>query len=634
MLLLTIGGSIAAFPGLADAQGPTPAPPVTIDGPSAGILSLGGLSVARDGTGGLVYLKSVSGVAHVFVSRLVGGAFQAPAEVDLSLRGPSSQPVIAAGNGGVLLIAFINGGVLYVVRRPSTTSPYVPPHAIAGGASNPSIQMTNFGKGYLAFTAAAGVGYDVRCAYYYNGVWSLEPTPLNAAPGDDAGTGAGRPAVAAAGDGVAIVVWGENDHIYSRRVWGTAASIVYEQADVPSLNGWTELSADDPSVGSGGDSSYADVAFREVLTNGSQTQERVLMNRLHGSVYDGITQPDGLTTPGPEDADQPQVAETEYGHGLIISGRDVSHQVVATTLGDNGVTTGTVRVDSLQNATGPDAVPGIDGLFSGMIAWQQNPGVSGPPEIRARYWDTFTGFGSEVVLSSPLLGPADASLGLATQGDILGDAAVAWVQGAPGATAIEAAQLYQPPGGFGVSNAFQYARTVHPVLAWSGSSELWGLRYLVTVDGALVGQTTATALAVPAVLAQGPHSWRVTAVNGLGQTSSTRAATVFVDTIPPTAHFTLTGAKRPRSPLHIDVTYTDVSQGVAPADASGVASVVVNWGDRTVHRIRHTDVHSYARPGLYLLRVTVTDRAGNATKLGKWIRIAAKPTAANKRGGA
>jgi hypothetical protein len=31
------------------------------------------MSIARDGTGALVYLKDVLGVPHVFVSRLAGG---------------------------------------------------------------------------------------------------------------------------------------------------------------------------------------------------------------------------------------------------------------------------------------------------------------------------------------------------------------------------------------------------------------------------------------------------------------------------------------------------------------------------------------------------------------------------------
>jgi len=36
------------------------------------------MAVARDGTGGLVYLKDVAGVPHVFVSQLLGGVFSAP----------------------------------------------------------------------------------------------------------------------------------------------------------------------------------------------------------------------------------------------------------------------------------------------------------------------------------------------------------------------------------------------------------------------------------------------------------------------------------------------------------------------------------------------------------------------------
>src|SRR5207248_4039848 len=112
-----------------------------------------------------------------------------------------------------------------------------------------------FAQGYLAATAAGrGGGPGVRTAYYVGGHWALEPAPLNIAPDDDSGTGTGRPRVAAAGDGVAIVVWGEGGHVISRRVWGTWPSVVDEQADAP-LPGCSELSADEPAVAAGGDSS-------------------------------------------------------------------------------------------------------------------------------------------------------------------------------------------------------------------------------------------------------------------------------------------------------------------------------------------------------------------------------------------
>ena len=48
-------------------------PATTIDGPSEDIVGFGGVAMAEDGTGGLVYLKRVDGVAHVFVSRYAEG---------------------------------------------------------------------------------------------------------------------------------------------------------------------------------------------------------------------------------------------------------------------------------------------------------------------------------------------------------------------------------------------------------------------------------------------------------------------------------------------------------------------------------------------------------------------------------
>ena len=65
------------------------------------------------------------------------------------------------------------------------------------------------------------------------------------------------------------MAWGEGGHVYTRRVWATAPSVVDEQADPPSVAGCGEVSAGNPAVGSGGDSSYADVAFQEVVSCGA-----------------------------------------------------------------------------------------------------------------------------------------------------------------------------------------------------------------------------------------------------------------------------------------------------------------------------------------------------------------------------
>jgi PKD domain len=634
-------GAVAAMPNAALAQPPSLAPPTVLDGPSANIVGLSGISVARDGSGGVVYLKDVGGAQHVFVAQLAG-SFQPPVRVDAGLPGASSQPVIAADDGGLLLVAFINGGQLYVVDQASTSSGFTTPTVLASGASNPAIAITNLSKAYLAFTVDDGSGHDVRCAYYYQGNWGVEPGSFNVTPADDAGTGTGRPAIAAAGDGVGIVVWGEAGHIYTRRVWGIppsgpGPSIAYEQADIPSLNGWSEVSVSDPVIGSGGDSSYVAVAFNEVFANGSQQQSRVLMRQLRGGIYDILAQPDGLSTPGVEGADDPQVAAGEYGEGFVTSSRETSHELVEMRLGNNETPGAISQLDSLPNTGAPFAAPTPAGLHSDLIAWQESP-LGATPQIRGRFFDG-TSFGPEQVLSSPAMGPTDAANGLFSDGDGAADAVSAWVQGAAGSRAIVAAQFYQPPGSFGALKRSRYARSVEPKLSWSASRELWGpLRYVVTLDGTQVGQTTGTSLQLPTPqfpgpLLQGLHTWQVTAVNPAGIARSTNTATVFVDTIAPSVHARLTGRRTPGSPIRIRIRASD-AVGIPAAEASGIKSVRVRWGDGTTTRVRHgTKFHVYRKVGRYRITVIVTDRAGNATRIVVKIRIKQPPKPKKRRHG-
>ncbi len=602
---------------------PTLAAPTVLAGPDAGIVALTGMSIARDGTGGVVYVDQVAGVSHVFVSRLSGGSFQAPEQLDASLPGASSQPVIAAGNNGVLLIGFINGGQLYVVDRAAGSASFPAPVSLAVGAANPAISMSNFGKAYLAFTAIGAGGHDVRDAYYVGGTWTVEPTPLDAVASDDAGAGTGRPAVVAAGDGVGIIAWGEAGHIFARRVWGTAPSVVYQQADVPSLSGWTEVSSGAPSIGAGADSSYVDIGFQETLANGTQTQSRALMDRLVAGSSSGITAADGLSTPGPEGAVDPQVAMNDSGRGYMTSARTSSDQLFADVLGTVGADNGVLRVDSLANTTAPDAVPAIAGLSSALIAWQESAPPLDIAEIRVRYGPT-GGFslGPELVASTPVLGSTDADAGLVAGGDVAGDGALAWVQGSGASTRIVAAQMYQPPGSFAASRRITYTRSTTPVLSWSPSRQSWGpLSYQVTLDGVAVGRTGATAFRPSVPLSEGPHTYQVMAINAAGVTRPANPATVLVDTIAPSARVSLSGTRRVGASVRLQVRYSDVRAPEPAADASGVASVSVAWGDGVRAKIGHLKSHAYRRPGLYRLTVTVTDRAGNKATVLRFLRI-------------
>jgi hypothetical protein len=604
---LAAGGAWAQA---AAAQQPVAAPPRVIDGPSANIVRPAGIgmSIARDGTGGLVYLKQVAGVQHVFVSPLAGGSFQPPVQIDNGL-GASSQPVIAAGNGGLLLVAFVSGGQLYVVDRAGASSSFGAPGGLAAGASNPAISITNFGKAYLAYVA----GGDVRAAYYNLGVWAVAPTAFSVSPTDGAGTGAGRPAVAAGGDGVGIVAWGEGGRIFTRRVWGTAVSVATEQADA-ALPGCSEASAGEPVVGTEGNSSYADIAFHEALSCGGTQQSRVLVNRLVGSQFLGLAAAD--TSAGSGGADDPQITMGEYGHGWITASGNSSHAVGATALGDDGQIWGTTQVNGSPNLQPPDGVPATAGLFSNLVTWQQNPGSTGQAEIRVRYAPGGSTLGPELTVSSPVQGPTDADNGLAGAGDVEGDSAVAWVQGAPGATQIVTAQLYQPPAPFGTTGPARYVGLPEPQLTWAPSNEPWGpVTYTVTLDGNQIGRTQATALVVPSVLGDGPHSWTVTATNPVGQTAQTGIATAFVDTVPPTGQIALSGTRLVGRALNTFLTYADAPPAGDPVtDSSGVASAVVSWGDGNVSRLHlgwHRSFHSYRSPGTYTITGVVTDKAGN-----------------------
>jgi hypothetical protein len=295
-------------------------------------------------------------------------------------------------------------------------------------------------------------------------------------------------------------------------------------------------------------------------------------------------------------------------------------------LGDNGAAQSVVRVDSLPDATAPNAMPATAGLFSNLIAWQQNPGASGPPEIRVRFAPDGSGLGTELIVSSPALGPVQAANGLAAAGDVDGDGAVAWVQGTGSSTQIVAEQLYQAPGSALPVSQFQYASTSQPVLAWLPAREAWGaVSYLVSLEGTQISNGSATSTVVPSPLWDGPHTWQVTSLNQAGLKSFTSVAKVWVDTVAPAATFTLTGARQVGAYVHIDVSSTDAPPPEPPASASGIAQVTVNWGDGTGYVIHHGKFHSYRLPGAYQLTVTVSDRAGNVTTVARRIQVAPRP---------
>jgi hypothetical protein len=123
-------------------------------------------------------------------------------------------------------------------------------------------------------------------------------------------------------------------------------------------------------------------------------------------------------------------------------------------------------------------------------------------------------------------------------------------------------------------------------------------------------------------LSDGPHHWQVTAVNLAGVQAASSSATVWVDTTPPRLQITLGGRDRAHNLIRLGVRVSDVpnphEQG---AQASGLTSVRVKWGDRSGGSARRGASHRYLKAGLYRVAVTATDRAGNGVTVTHYLRI-------------
>lgn len=570
-----------------------------VDGPSADIQSLGDLDVARDGTGALAYVKRVGGVDHVFVSRLVDGAFQAPEQVDAALGGAGSQPVVAASDGGRLVVGFVSGGGVSSVVRPAGAPGYAAIQQISAAGSDPAVDMSINGVAYLTWTSNGDVNAArlERNATAFNGV----PGALDINPAATAGTGTGRSKVAVAADGIATVVWGEGGHAYARRIFELRLSTAPQDLGD---------NADEPDISSEDDSSFAWSVFRQ---NG-----QAIARRLVGSQFDAP-----VAIEAAEGADAPRVAINGRGVGYAGVGGASTLGAYGAVLKDDVFNPGVVIGGGLGVAPAP--VPAAAESGDGLVAFQQGD-ASGGRSIQARPYDyvpasrTVTPPGPNATLSNPALGATDAALGLDAAADRAGDVAVAFVQGDAAGRQIVAGAFDRAPGAFRANTTTKWRKFARPPLKWGTSFELWGpLTYRVEIDGAPVAQTTSTGITLPNPVADGLHRWRVVAVDRRGQATATPSRNLRVDATPPKVSFKLSGSRKRGKQLKIAVKATDAS-GTA-AKASGLNLVRISFGDgsRTILGLRAA--HRYAHSGHVTVRVSATDRAGNAIAVTRRITI-------------
>ena len=578
-----------------------------IDGPSADIRALGDLDLARDASGALAYVKRADGVDHVLVARFEDGVFKPAERIDAALPAASSQPVVGASDAGRLVVVFVNGGVVHGAVRPAG-GPWSAPVPLGVG-SDPSVDLSINGTAYATYTAAG----DVRVARLdrTTNTWSVIGQPADVDPARAAGVGAGRSRVAISADGIGVVTWGEGGHVYARKMFGGALSAAPQDLTPADFEGRVPVLSDLPDIDAEDDSSYAWVVFRQRFADGGS---RVLARRQRGTSFDP---PVAIDEAGGEPVGAPRIDLNGRGVGIGMTTGALSGQPMWSMLERDQFGPG---VRFFGPSVAPAAVmPAISENNSGlMAAVLGGPGEA--PFVRVMTIEDGRA-GVEKVISRPELGAVVPELGFDVAADRASGVVVAWVQGGPEDRKIVAGYLDRLPGNFAAYTSPRCCRSPLPRLTWQESFSLWGaVRYVVTVDRKVVGETTDRAL-TPVTPITGPtHKWQVLAVDGRGQVKRSRTRTLRIDDLLPLMSV---GYKRSRRVVALSIRARDPDR--RGHRRSGLRSVVVSWGDRTRGTRATTAAlrarHRYRGGGSFPLTITARDRAGNERVVTRTVRI-------------
>ncbi len=624
-------------------------PVQSIDGPSGDVVDVGDAAMAEDGTGGVVYLKKEGGRNHVFVARFAAG-WEAPQRVDTGQDFDSSWPRIAAGDGGRLLVTWVQEFGVGSDRMFSATldpgakgfQEPVPVDFNVGEATAtfPDLAMNAGGQAYLTYLAITDdsplnppgfLGIDVRVARYNNRLWSVLGNPVDRNPATPMPkpTAASGPKIGIDTLGQAVVAWREPDdefvnRVWARRVFGTSFGIPLMVSpsswEGAPLRGEADaFDLDDAGFG------QAAVAFRQQPGQGSKlSTPRLFVNEMPDAYAEGASAFAGarLIDGGPQgDLGAPSVAvEPEGG---FLSGFSAGTATLLAA-GDNAALGPTERADDGGSSIGGEPRVDIAASLAAVAAWKELRGGSGAVAVRELRADG-------VVEPASLAAPGGGTIGSLTLGGSgLGDAIVAWRQGSGAKAQIAAAVIDAPPDTFLVEVPDGWQRRAKLVVKWNPADNAVGtLRYSVGVDDEQIGKRTThlNARLKTKRIGDGRHKLQVFAIDSSGQETGSRKGVLLVD------------RKRPRVRLRrhgrrVAVVVSDRTSGVKGR------SVKVSFGDsgrarassssRRRHR-RHGHGkrrprpvvlrHRYASPGRYRVAVTARDRAGNRVAFSRRVRI-------------
>jgi PKD domain len=622
-------------------------PATTIDGPSEDIVGFGGIAMAEDGTGGVVYLKRVGGIAHVFVARYAEGHWFAPIRVDYGEQFAASWPRIGAANGGELVVVwatpFATEGGHPVDELLSSTlgagasifgAPMiVDPDIRTGVGTSPALAMSATGQADVVYRVVKSeegqstnvpllrpgdVVEDVRLAHFNGEQWSSLGA-INRDPGVSMRppTEANAPQIAIGPTGNGIVVWQEPDiegtaRIWARRLFGQTLDFVLP-VSAASLNG-TPIGADaDAPAVSISRLGQAEVAYRQVAGPGSPLPgPRIFLNTLPdgesadgsqfagASVVDSAVAGGAAATVGPPsvDTDEKQDLRLLYdanGTPRVIEGTDRG-LVAALSLGPPFAGSEPFSASVMNQAGG------------GISAWPSVDG-QGHPVVAIR--EDFLGGGVQTGLVSGGAGGTVGELAIGRSG--LGDGLVAFRQGPFGDAAVVAAQVTAPPVRFVVTLSKKWIKPSQATVTWLPAESANGpLAYSVVLDGRRVPTPSgALSLRLDARgLSNGTHKVQVLATDIFGQSVLTPPSPLKVDGGSPNVKIA-----RTRGDHAVLVRLSDPNSGLAPK------TIKVSFGDGQHAGKRKSIAHRYAHAGVYQVVVQVSDKLGNKATVRKLMSI-------------
>jgi hypothetical protein len=618
------------------------APPVTIDGPSSAITDFGGVAMASDGTGGLVYVKSIDGIPHVFVSRFVGGQWNPPVRADWDLPFEASEPRIAASAGGELLVvwvapvATVHGSVqygLFSARLDAGATGFGPSLPIDGNVGkhpgvDPSVSSTSPGKAIVAYRAITNaftpidppsasvqlrpgdVMAEIRVARLGGDRWSrLGAINANPEASTRPPTQVNGPKVGTGLDGSAVVAWQEPDQsgtarIWMRRIFGTTPGPILQAS--PSVWDGRPVSADADAFSlSVTRYTMAQVAIRIAKSAGSPLAGRLLVNSLpsnfstSAATLSGVQLADGGPIVG--GAGTPELATAEDGKGrastrLVFLAGARLRQLGGEEGGDL-TAIGTRAASQAQVGTTPVVAANPEG---GSLVAYPALDTSGQPAVAVRQ-EYPSGAVQVGLLTGVQAGPV-SELAVGRSGS--GDGLLAFRQGEAGRYEIVAEQTSVSPASFRIVTPTRWVRPGGAKLHWEApTSAVGGLTYAVFLNGRKIkgGLRRRVFHPRPAQLGSGSLRTQVLATDALGEQMLSKVARLRVDSEPPMALVRVRSGKA-------NVALRDADSGVK------AKATVVSFGDGT--RVRHGSRlhHRYRGSGHYRIAVRARDRAGN------WLR--------------